>query len=177
MDVSVSDHLEPEVELVVSGRFVLDTSWNPPPPKSIRQSADGLRFVAVGRGIELRLGRHANPLDDLLDARIVTSRGFAGLGSVEGGCAVLCNSNTCREWARRAGRPRLVAKVISVMADETRFVLLTQPKLKHAPRQRHESRASRTDAGLAPLVLVEPGSVECAMCPSHNVGEVYLFGG
>jgi len=164
------------MELAVSGKFVLDSKWNPPPLKPFRRVLEGAPSVALGRSVELRLGHHADPLDGLLDARIVVSSSFTGLGDIEGGCVVLCASNWCREWARRAGRPRIVAKIIGVMADEARFVLLTQPKLRNAPRGRHESSANRIEAGLVPFVLVEPAAVECAMCPGPNIGEVYLVG-
>jgi hypothetical protein len=164
------------MELAVTGKFALDPEWNPPPIRPVHHVLGRARSVHLGRGVELRLGLHADPLDGLLDARVVISRGFTGLGDVEGGCAVLCASNWCREWARRAGRPRIVAKIIGVMADEARFVLLTQPKLKNAPRGRHESSANRIEAGLVPFVLVEPGAVECAMCPGPNIGQVYPEG-
>jgi hypothetical protein len=114
----------PGVELTVSGKLVLDSEWNPPPMKPLRHGLEGVPSVKLGRGVELRLGHHASLLDGLLDARIVVSRGFRGLGSIEGGCAVLCASNRCAEWARRAGRPRVVAKVIGVMADEERLCCL-----------------------------------------------------
>jgi len=130
--------------------------------------------VALGRHVALRLDHHANLLDGLLDARIVTSPRFTGLGNVQGGCAVICTSNGCREWALRARRPRVVAKIIGVVADEPRFVLLMQPKLNNAPRGRHESRANRIEAGLVPFVLVEPATIECAMCPGPNIGVVDL---
>jgi len=130
--------------------------------------------VNLGRNVALRLDHHANLLDGLLDARVVTSPGFTGLGNVEGGCAVICTSNWCLEWARRARRPRVVAKIIGVMADEPRFVLLMQPKLKDAPRGRHESIANRIEAGLVLFVLTEPSTVECAICPSPNIGELRL---
>ncbi len=122
----------------------------------------------------LRLGHHASVLDGLLDARIVTSPGFTGLGNVEHGCAVICTSNWCLEWARRARRPRVVAKVIGVMADEPRFVLLMQPKLRNTPRGRHESSPNRIEAGLVPIVLVTPATVECPICPGPNFGELSL---
>ena len=162
------------MDIAVNGKFVLDSEWNPPPPKAIERSADGAGFVPLGRGVKLRLGSHGNPLDDLLGSRIVTTPRFGGLGSVEGGCAVLCTSNSCREWARRSGRPRVVAKVIGVTADETRFVLLRQPKLIGAPRERRESHSSRAEAGLVSYVLIDDEEVECAMCPGHNVGAVHV---
>jgi hypothetical protein len=160
----------------VTGKFALDSEWNPPPLEPLRLVADAAPSVKLGRHAELRLGRHANLLYGLLDARIVVSNGFTGLGDVEGGCAVLCTSNRCREWARRSGRPRVVAKIVGVMADEARFVLLMQPRLKNTPRVRHESGAHRIEAGLVPFVLVEPGAVECAICPGPNVGEVRVRG-
>jgi hypothetical protein len=169
--------MEIGLKLIVSGKFVLDSESNPPPLKAIRDVLEGTPSVALGRNVELRLGRHASLLDGLLDARVVVSRGFAGLGDVEAGCAVLCVSNSCREWARRAGRPRTVAKIIGVMADEARFVLLTPPKLKNAPRGRHESSANRIEAGLVPFVILEPGTVQCAWCLSPNTGEVSLEDG
>jgi len=165
------------MEIAVTGKFALDGDWNPPPLKPLRLRTDAARSVKLGRHVELRLGRHATLLDGLLDARIVVSSGFTGLGDVEGGCAVLCASNWCREWARRAGRPRVVAKIIGVMADEARFVLLTQPKIRNAPRGRHESRARRVEAGLVPSVLIEAGAVECAVCPGPNIGQVIVLGG
>lgn len=165
------------MKLAVTGKFALDGEWNLPPLKPLRRVVGEAPSVALGRTVELRLAGHANLLDGLLDARIVVSSGFAGLGGVEGGCAVLCASNWCREWARRAGRPRVVAKIVGVMADEARFVLLTQPQIKNAPRGRHESRANRIEAGLVAVVLVEPGTVECPMCPGPNVGEVTVQGG
>lgn len=96
------------------------------------------------------------------------------MGDVEGACAVICTSNWCRQWALRARRPRVVAKIVGVMADEPRFVLLSQPRLKNAPRGRHESSANRLEAGLFSFVLDEPGAVECPICPGPNVGEVQL---
>ena len=164
------------MELAVTGKFALDSEWNPPPLKPLRRVADGAPSAILGRHVELRLARHANLRDGLLDARIVVSRGYTGLGDVEGGCAVLCASNWCRDWARRSRRPRVVAKIVGVMADEARFVLLRQPRLRNTPRGRHESSAQRIEAGLVPLVLVESGAVECAMCPGPNVGEVSVRG-
>lgn len=87
---------------------------------------------------------------------------------------MICTSNWCRERSRRARRPRVVAMIIGVMADEPRFVVLMQPKLHDAPRGRHESRANRIEAGLAPFVLIEPAAIECSSCPGPNVGEVDL---
>ncbi len=162
------------MELTVTGKFLLDSGWNPPPLKSIERTPDGRSSVALGRDVALRLGHHPSVLDGLLDARIVTSRGFTGLGSVEGGCAVICASNRCLESALRARRPRVVAKVIGVMADEPTFVLLTQPKLKGAPRGRHESSANRTDGRLVPYVLTEPAALECPICPGPNTGQIDL---
>ena len=122
----------------------------------------------------LRLGHQSSLLEALLDARVVTSRGFTGLGDVEGACAVFCTSNWCQQRSLRARQPRVVAKIIGVMADEPRFVVLMQPRLLRAPRGSHESRANRIEAGLAPFVLVEPAAIECSSCPGHNVGEVDL---
>lgn len=162
------------MELTVSGRFVLDGELNPPPLKSMRGEPDGTTSVSLGRNIALRLGHTTNLLDGLLDARVVTSPGFRGMGNVEGACAVICASNWCQDWAWRARRPRVVAKIIGVLADEPRFVLLRQPRLMNAPRGRHESTANRREAGLVPFILIEPGAVECAICPGPNVGEVHL---
>lgn len=165
---------EPFLELSVTGKFLLDDKSNPPELKSIRHASDGTWSVGLGRSVALRLGHHANLLDALLDGRIETSSGFTGLGSVEGGCAVICTSNWCRDWALRARRPRVVAKVIGVMADEPRFVLLRQPKLRDAPRERHESSANRIEAGLVPHVLIEAAAVECSSCPGPNIGKLDL---
>ena len=161
------------MNLSVSGKFALDNERNPPPLKPARQSDDGTVTVSVGRGVDLRLGRHPDALDSLLDSRIVVDpSAFTGLGSVTDACAVFCLSNYCSEWARRNGRPRTVAKIIGVMADEPRYVLLTQPKLQGAARSRRESTANRQEAGLLPVILIEPGMVECPHCPGHKVGEV-----
>lgn len=160
--------------LTVSDRFKLDTDHDPPTLKSIVNGPDGSRTVTIGRGVELRLGRHTSTLDALLDARVLTSGGSTGLGSVEDACSVFCASNHCREWARRNRRPRMVAKVVGIMADEPRYVLLAQPRLQGAERQRRESPGNRAEAGLVHHVLVEPGTVECAWCPSRSIGEVSL---
>lgn len=162
------------MELRVAGKFVLDDLSNPPALKSIRAIGNGRSIVEVGPNVALRLGHQSDVLDSLLDARIVTSAGFSGLGDVEAGCAVLCVSNTCRQWALRARRPRIVAKVIAVMADQPRFILVAQPRLKAAPRARRESVANRREAGLVHYVLIEPAAVECAVCPGPNIGEVFL---
>jgi hypothetical protein len=165
---------DPNLELFTTGKFVLDGKSNPPPLKPLVVVDEGRRTVELGRNVALRLGHQSDLLEGLLDARIVPSLGFTGLGDVEGGCVVICASNSCSQWALRARRPRIVAKVIGVMADQPRFVLLAQPKLKSAPRARRESIANRREGGLVPFVLVEPGRVECAICPGPNVGEVYL---
>ena len=161
------------MNLSVSGKFVLDSDRNPPPLKPVGQSHDGAGTVSVGRGVDLQLGRHPDALDSLLGSRIVVDSGaFTGLGSVTDACAVFCTSNHCREWARRNGRPRTVAKIIGVMADEPRYVLLTQPRLQGAARLRRESTANRQEAGLLSFILIEPGTVECPYCPGHGRGEV-----
>jgi len=161
------------MNLSVNGKFALDNERNPPPLKPARQSDDGTVTVSIGRGVDLRLGRHPDALDSLLDSRIVVDPGaFTGLGSVSDACAVFCLSNHCREWARKNGRPRMVAKIIGVMADEPRYVLLTQPRLHGAARSRRESPANRIEAGLLSFILIEPGTVECPNCPGHNRGEV-----
>jgi hypothetical protein len=161
------------MNLSVSGKFALDEDRNPPPPKRTRQSDDGTVTVSVGRGVDLRLGRHPDALDSLLGSRIVVDPGaFTGLGSVTDACAVFCTSNHCREWARKNGRPRAVAKIIAVMADEPRYVLLTQPRLQGTARTRRESIANRQEAGLVSFILIEPGTVECSQCPGRNRGEV-----
>jgi hypothetical protein len=161
------------MNLSVSGKFALDNDRNPPPLKAARQSDDGTVTVSVGRGVDLRLGRHPDTLDSLLDSRIVVDPdAFTGLGSVTDACAVFCTSNHCREWARKNGRPRTVAKIIGVMADEPRYVLLTQPRLQGAARLRRESTANRQEAGLLSFILIEPGAVECPQCPGRNRGEV-----
>ena len=162
------------MKLVVTDNFLLDSEWNPPPLKALRQRPDGTSYASFGRTVTLQLGHHASLLDGLRDARIVTSRGFKGLGDVNDGCSVVCNSNRCRGWALRAHRPRVVAKVIGVLADEPRFVLLLQPKLSNAPRGRHESRANRIEARLVPYVLFTPEALECAVCPGRNIGELSL---
>ncbi len=165
---------ELQLRLTVTGKFVLDGERNPPPLKVLKDAPDGTRSFALGRNVALRLGHQSSLLEALLDARVVTYRGFTGLGDVEGGCAVICSSNWCRQRAVRARRPRVVAKVIGLMADEPRIIVLMQPKLQRAPRGRHESRANRIEAGLAPFVLVEPAAIECSSCPGPNVGEVDL---
>lgn len=173
-DAHHSDGQERHLGLTVTGKFVLDGEWNPPPLKSLKHAPDGTRSFALGRNVDLRLGHQSSLFEGLLDARVVTSRGFTGLGNVDGSCAVICASNWCRERSLRAGRPRVVAKIVGVMADEPRFVVLMQPKLQRAPRGRHESRANGIGAGLAPFVLVEPAAIECSSCPGPNVGEVDL---
>jgi hypothetical protein len=161
------------MNLSVNGKFALDNERNPPPLKPARQSDDGTVTVSVGRGVDLRLGRHPDALDSLLDSRIVVDPDvFTGLGSVTDSCAVFCTSNHCREWARKNGRPRTVAKIIGVMVGEPRYVLLTQPRLQGAARSRRESPANRIEAGLLSFILIEPGTVECPNCPGHNRGEV-----
>jgi len=160
------------VKLAVTGKFVLDEERNPPPLRSIEASSVGEISIPLGRGVDLLLRPHANLLDRLLDSRVKISEGFTGLGSIEGGCSVFCTSNWCREWARRMRRPRIVAKVVGVMADEATFVLLSQPRLLGAQRGRRETRVNRVEAGLAPFVLIEPGAVECTECPGRNMGEV-----
>jgi len=162
------------MKLTVTGHFLLDPEWNPPPMKALRVTRGRISAV-LGPNVALRFGHHERLLDGLLDGRVVTSPGFTGLGDIEDGCAVMCTSNSCRQWALRARRPRVVAKVIGVMADEPRFVLLTQPRLRNAPRGRRESGANRIEAGLLSLVLVEPAPVECAICPGPNTGEVSLL--
>lgn len=162
------------MELAVTGKFVLDNDRNPPPLKRLRGET-GARFVRLGRHVDLRLGDHPSLLDGLLDARVVTSTGFTGLGDVDRGCAVICASNSCRQWALRARRPRVVAKIVGVMAGEARYVLLAQPRLAGSTRGRRETTASRSEAGLVPFVLVEPRAVECAMCPGENRGEVRMM--
>ena len=161
------------MNLSVSGKFALDHDRNPPPLKPTRQSQVGTVTVPVGRGVDLRLGRHPDALDSLMDSRIVVDPdAFTGLGSVTDACAVFCVSNHCREWARKNGRPRTVAKIIGVMVDEPRYVLLTQPRLQGAARSRRESPANRIEAGLVAFTLAEPGAVECPHCPGRNRGEV-----
>jgi len=151
----------------------LDAVANPPPLKPIGLDPAGNRSVLVGRGITLRLGKQLTLQDSLLDARVVIDGDrFGGLGSVTDACSVLCASNFCRDWALRNGRPRVVAKVIGIMAVEPTYVLLTQPKLKGAMRPRRESTTNRREAGLAPFVLIEPGAIECGYCSGHNVGIV-----
>jgi hypothetical protein len=161
--------------LVIDGVFGLDQDFNPPPLKSIESRPDGSKVVRLGRGIDLRLGDHDDPLDCLLDARLaIDPIRFHGLGSVEEACAVVCKSNTCRAWALTNHRPRTVAKVIGVDSVRPRYVLLTMPSLKGAQRNRRESPANRIEAGLKPHVLVERGSVECIRCPGPNRGELLL---
>lgn len=163
----------PATNLRVTGKFALDNDRNPPPLKPVVRSKDGMVNVALGRGVDLRLRPHPDALDSLLDSRVVVGPGrFSGLGSVTDACAVFCISNFCRDWALKNGRPRVVAKVIGLMADEPRYVLLTQPRLKVAARTRRESRANRIEAGLVALTLIEPATVECPHCPGPNVGEV-----
>ncbi len=161
--------------LQISGRFRLDEAANPPPLKTITLDRDGSRSVTVGRGVALRLDPNLTVADALLNARIVVdAERYGGLGSVVDGCAVLCASNYCLDWARRNRRPRMVAKVIGIEADEPTYVLLAQPKLKGASRSRRESKANRIEAGLVSYVLIEPITVECPNCPSSNRGEVSL---
>jgi hypothetical protein len=154
--------------LTVSGKFALDPKFNPPPLKVIRR-VDDEAYVDVGPGIKLRLGHHAVPLDQLLDMRVeVDATLFTGLASVEGGCAIFCASNHCRDWARRNGRPRFVAKVIGVASELPVYVVLSQPRLRDAPRVRHESGAQRREAGLVQFVLVEPVQLECPQCAGRG---------
>jgi hypothetical protein len=161
--------------LLVSGGFLLDEAANPPPLKAITLDRDDSRSVTVGRGVTLRMDPNLTLADALLNARVVVNaRRYRGLGSVVGGCAVLCASNYCRDWALRNRRPRMVAKVIGVLADEPTYVLLTQPKLKGASRSRRESTANRIEAGLVSFILIEPITVECPHCPGPNLGEVTL---
>ena len=159
--------------LNVTGKFALDNDRNPPPLKAVGQAPEGTPTVFLGRGVELRLGQLPDALDSLLASRIVVDPVvFTGLGSVTDACAVFCLSNYCRDWAFKNRRPRIAAKIVGVMADRPRYVLLTQPRLQGASRSRRESPANRAEAGLLPHVLVEPGVVECAHCPGRNVGEV-----
>jgi hypothetical protein len=161
--------------LQVRGRFRLDEDANPPALKTVTPHPDGSRSVTVGRGVALRLDPNLTVADALLNARIVVeAERYRGLGSVVDGCAVLCASNYCREWALRNGRPRTVAKVIGILANEPTYMLLAQPKLKGASRARRESKANRIEAGLVPFVLIEPVEVECPHCPGRNLGEVTL---
>lgn len=162
------------MKLGVYGKFVLDPAKNPPPIRHVELAADGSPRVSVGRGAWLEMRLDLNPLDRLLDARPrVEPDMFTGLASVTDACAVMCASNHCREWARKSGgRPRIVGKVVGVMADEPRYVLLTLPRLKGAERVRRESRVNRIDAGFVHSVLTEPATVECPHCPVGNAGEV-----
>jgi hypothetical protein len=114
-------------------------------------------------------------LHSLLDSRVeVDSAAFKGLGSVTDACAVFCLSNSCRQWALLNKRPRIVAKIVGILADGPRYVLLTQPRLKGAPHSRRESTSNRTESGLVPFVLNEPGAVECSYCPKVSGGRVSL---
>jgi hypothetical protein len=159
--------------LLVSGRFVLDEKANPPPLKTIRLDPNGSASVSIGRGVAFRPDSGLSMPNAMYNARVVVDAAqYRGLGSVIDGCAVLCVSNHCRDWAFRNGRPRIVAKIVGVMADVPTYVLLRQPKLKGATWSRRESAANRLEAGLVPFVLIEPCAVECAYCPGGNVGEV-----
>lgn len=161
------------MKIAVSGKFALDGDRNPPRLKSIDSGSDGSRTVSLGRGVNLRLGPHPDVLDALLDSRIaVDPAAFTGLGSVTDGCAAFCTSNDCSQWALKNRRPRTVAKVVGVMADQPRYVLLAQPKLMGTVRARRESTANRTEGGLVYFVLIEPATVECPHCPGRNLGQV-----
>lgn len=155
-------------ELTVEGKFVFDPAFNPPPLKSIRRVA-GVGYVDVGEGVTFRLGQHPAALDQLLDLRVEVDPGlFTGLGSIEGGCAIICASNRCAEWARRNGRPRAVAKVIGVASQLPVYVLVSQPRLREAPRARHETATNRRAAGLVPYALVEPIAIQCPQCSQRG---------
>ena len=118
------------MNLSIFGKFALDEERNPPPFKPITTSPDGTGTVSLGRGIDLRLPRHPVMLQSLLDARVeVDSAAFTGLACVTDACAVLCLSNSCRQWALLNRRPRIVAKIVGILADGPRYVLLTQPRL------------------------------------------------
>lgn len=161
------------MKLGVDGKFVLDPRHNPPRIRSIEVAADAAQRVSVGLGVWLELRPDLDPLDRLLDARPRVDSTYTGLASIRDACAVICASNHCADWARRSGgRPRIVAKIVGVMADEPRFVLLSLPRLKGAERLRRESRANRVEAGLVHAVLNEPARVECPHCPVGNSGEV-----
>lgn len=154
--------------LTVTGKFALDPKFNPPPLKAIRRGGRG-SYVDVGRGIKLRLADHAAPLDELLDMRVeIDDQLFSGVGSLEGGCAVMCASNRCADWARKNGRPRIVAKVIGIDALLPVYVVLSQPRLRDAPVVRHETAARRREAGLVPYVLIEPIQLECPQCSGRG---------
>jgi hypothetical protein len=164
------------MQLVISaGRFVLDPQANPPRLKPIEDGSDRGPFVTVGTHVRLRPDPRLPLFEAILNLRVeIDARQHHGLGGVVGGCSVFCTSNFCREWALRNGRPRMVGKVIGVMADEPMYILLTQPKLKAADRSRRESRANRAEAGLVHFVLIEPGRIECPECPGPNVGEIVV---
>jgi hypothetical protein len=163
------------MRLVVSGRFVLDEAAIPPPLKAIVLDQDGSPCIPVGRGVTLRLDPDLAIAPAVLNAKVIIDpKRYEGLGSVVDGCAVLCTSNYCGDWARRNGRPRIVAKIVGVMADEPTYVLLSQPKLKAASRSSHVSKANRIEAGLMPFILIQPGTVECPYCPGPNIGKVIV---
>jgi hypothetical protein len=157
--------------LSVTGTFALDPKHNPPRLRSIGQTDDGSKTVEIGTGISLRLGDGGTLLESLLDLRVhVDVDVFEGLGNVTDACTIFCTSNTCRQAALRSGRPRMVAKVVGIDADQPRYVLLNPPPLLGTGRQRRETPANRKEAGLAPWVLIEPGKIACHRCP--NVGQV-----
>ena len=158
--------------LIVRGRFALDPTTTPP-LKLVSVDPIGSRSVDVGRGVRLRLDGSLPKNEAMLNAKVeIDPRRFGGLGSVVDGTSILCASNYCSDWARRNRRPRVVGKVIGVMADEPMYILLTQPKLKAATRPNRESKRNRVEAGLVHFVLVQPGVVECPECPSRNVGKI-----
>lgn len=163
------------LQLAVVGRFALDPKANPPSLKPIELDQAQQPFVRLGEHVRLRPDPRLPTFEALLNLRVeIDPHQHHGLGGVVGGCPVFCASNYCREWAIRNRRPRMVGKVVGVMADVPTYILLTQPKLKSSDRSRRESRANRTEAGFVHFVLFEAARIECPECPGPNVGEVVV---
>jgi hypothetical protein len=169
--IASGDKEEDRTTLIVTGKFSLDRTFDPPPLKPIERLDVMSDLVRLGPSVLLRLPRHLPPLEALLDARVETDSGqFSGLSNVREGCAVFCRTNRCDDRARRLRRPGIVAKVVGIQSDRPRYVALAQPLLLGASRARRESVGQRREAGLVHFVLVEPFRLQCPQC--GNTGTV-----
>jgi hypothetical protein len=161
--------------LISAGRFALDPKANPPRLKPIELGPNSRPLVSLGPHVRLRPDPRLPPFEAMLNMRVeIDTDQYHGLGGVIGGCSVFCTSNFCTSRALRRREPAIVAKVVGVMSDVPYFVLLSQPRLKGATRSRHESLANRSESGLMPHLLTEPGEIECPHCPGPNLGEIVL---